>query len=152
MDYIKKLEEFHKKVFLKTGCWSADTNQKFIPDNDTANLRAYLIREESGELEDVLTGSDSDCSKEHLLKELTDVLYVVFGTIVTYNLPIEEAFERTHLNNILKIETGEIMGQEDFIVYYRNDLTEDRKDWFRSPLIQTVLTEQLIYLLENKLV
>jgi len=108
MDYIKALREFHRAVFLKTGYWPADVDQKFIPDNDTANLRAYLIREESGELEDVLTGSDPDCSKEHLLKELTDVLYVVFGTIATYNLPIEEGFKRTHLNNMLKLETGQV--------------------------------------------
>jgi len=108
MDYINALREFHRAVFLKTGYWPADVDQKFIPDNDTANLRAYLIREESGELEDVLTGSDSDCSKEHLLKELTDILYIIFGTIVTYNLPIEEAFRRTHINNMLKVENGEV--------------------------------------------
>ena len=108
MDYLEKLKAFHKLAFSKTGFWPADIDQAFIPSNITAKLRNDLIQEEVDELKDVLLDYDDDTSKEHLLKELCDVLYVVFGTVVCYGLPIEEAFKRVHENNMLKLETAEL--------------------------------------------
>jgi predicted HAD superfamily Cof-like phosphohydrolase len=108
MNYISKLEEFHKAIFTKTGYWQADIGQEFIPNNDTAQLRAKLHDEEICEVEDILYGRDDDCSKAHLLKELCDSLYVIFGTAAIYGLPIEEAFKRVHQNNLEKLQNGEI--------------------------------------------
>lgn len=115
MDYIAKLEEFHREIFKKTGYWQADIGQEFIPNNDTAQLRAHLHDEEVCEVEDVLYGRDDDCSKAHLLKELCDVLYVVFGTAAIYGLPVEEAFERVHTNNMLKLTTGNLNDLGKFV-------------------------------------
>lgn len=108
MDYLKALRQFHKLAFNKTRFWPADINQAFIPGNVTAKLRNDLIQEEVDELKNVLLDYDEDTSKEHLLKELVDVLYVIFGTVVCYGLPIEEAFKRVHENNMLKLETAEL--------------------------------------------
>ena len=108
MNYIKALEEFHTEIYKKTGFWQTDINQEFIPNNQTAQLRAKLHDEEVCEVEDVLYGRDDDCSKAHLLKELCDALYVIFGTAAIYGLPIEEAFARVHKNNLEKLQYGEI--------------------------------------------
>ncbi len=115
MDYIAKLEEFHKEIFKKTGYWQADIGQEFIPNNQTAQLRAHLHDEEICEVEDILYGRDDDCSKAHLLKELCDSLYVLFGTAAIYGLPIEEAFARVHDNNLKKLETGKLNDMKKFV-------------------------------------
>lgn len=115
MDYIKALQTFHHEIFRRTGFWQADTGQKFIPNNDTAQLRARLHDEEVCEIEDVLYGRDEDCSKAHLLKELCDGLYVLFGTAAIYNLPIEEAFARVHANNLAKLTTGNLNDLGKFV-------------------------------------
>lgn len=114
MDYLAALIEFHRKAFIKTGFWPADINQAFIPGNVTARLRNDLIQEEVDELKNVLLDYDEDSSKAHLLKELCDVLYVVFGTVAAYGLPIEEAFRRVHENNLLKLETAELNEYKKF--------------------------------------
>ena len=109
-NYVTALQEFHKAVFIKTGMWPADIGQTFVPDNETAKLRDYLHIEEVGELTDVLLGYDEDLSKAHLLKEICDSLYVLFGTAVVYFDPevIAEGFKRVHENNMEKITKGTI--------------------------------------------
>src|SRR5690348_12156119 len=108
MNYVEALREFQKAVFVKSGHWPADIGQTFIVNNETARLREFLHNEEAAELNDVLIGSDDDTSKAHLLKEICDLLYVVFGTAVCYFEPevIEESFKRVHENNMLKINNG----------------------------------------------
>lgn len=111
IDYLGLLREFHRAVFIKTGNWRSDINQKFIPDNPTAKLRIGLHEEEVDELSKALTEEDL----EQVLKELCDCLYVLYGTAVTYNLPVEEAFKRVHANNMLKITTGDVNNLGKFV-------------------------------------
>lgn len=115
--YTEALVEFHKAVFVKSGYWPADVGQTFIPNNETAKLREYLHTEEVGELEDVLMGIDEDLSKAHLLKEICDSLYVIFGTAVVYfpQEVVDEAFKRVHDNNMLKITNGTVLKPGKFI-------------------------------------
>lgn len=116
MDYDSALRDFQKAVFLKSGMWPSDLGQTFIPDNETSRLREHLHDEEVEELNDVLIGRDEDSSKAHLLKEICDVLYVVFGTAVCYFEPevIEEAFKRVHENNMIKITNGTVLSYGKF--------------------------------------
>lgn len=111
MNYEEALRDFQKAVFVKTGMWPADIGQTFIPNNETARLREFLHNEEVEELNDVLIGKDEDTTKAHTLKEICDVLYVVFGTAVCYFEPevIREAFKRVHENNMLKITNGTVL-------------------------------------------
>ncbi len=115
IDYLKCLQEFYKEIHLKTGFWQADINQKFIPNNQTAQLRAKLHDEEVCEVEDILYGRDDDCSEAHLLKEICDLLYVAFGTAAIYGFPIEEAFARVHANNMAKLKTGNLNDLGKFV-------------------------------------
>lgn len=103
-NYREALIEFHKTMFNKTGDWKADTNQKLIIGNPTAQLRAALISEEALELCDALLLED----ESQVRKELCDLLYVLYGTVVVFNLPIEEDFERVHENNMLKFKTASV--------------------------------------------
>lgn len=102
--YKELLEEFQKAAFNKTGDWRADTGQVFLKSNPTAIHRAELIKEESLELIDALLLEDLDAVR----KEICDLLYVVFGTVATYNLSTNRDFLKVHENNMLKIKTGTV--------------------------------------------
>ena len=39
---------------------------------------------------------------QNVTKELSDIIYVVVGMAVTFNLPLEEVFRRTHMSNLSK--------------------------------------------------
>lgn len=108
---IKALIDFHNAIFEKTGFDATRIDQEFVPNNVTARAREYLHNEEVAELNDVLIGTGDDISKAHLLKELCDVLYVVYGTVVTLGLidVLDEAFRRVHENNMLKVTNGTIL-------------------------------------------
>lgn len=104
IDYCKLLREFHNAIYEKTNSKINVADQEFVAGNATARLRAALIAEEAQEACDEL----EDGTKANLLKELCDVLYVVYGTAVVYNLPIEQAFIDVHENNMLKIRNGSV--------------------------------------------
>jgi NTP pyrophosphatase (non-canonical NTP hydrolase) len=126
INYKKKLIEFHRKFFNKTGDWRNDVNQKFLKNNPTAILRAELIQEEARELiEELRTGT-----LETVRKELCDLLYVTFGTAAVYNLPVDEDFMKVHQNNMLKFDTGvlradgKLVKAKDHPAVVFNDVTE----------------------------
>ena len=101
---LEQLREFHQAVTDKTGSWLSRVNQEFDAGEATAELRAKLIEEEADEAAMALREED----KAQVLKELCDLLYVALGTAVTFNLPLEQAFDLVHENNMLKIQTGKL--------------------------------------------
>ncbi len=104
INYKKKIQEFHKKFFNKTGDWRGDINQVFLKGNPSAIRLAELIKEEATELVEALrTGTEHD-----IRKETCDLLYVTFAVPAIYDLPIEEDFIKVHENNMLKFETGSL--------------------------------------------
>lgn len=108
--YTDALISFHIAVFEKTNFEATRINQEFEPAGVAARARDYLHDEEVTELARILMGHDEDLSKAHLLKEICDVLYVVYGTVVTFGLQdiLDEAFDRVHRNNLDKITTGTV--------------------------------------------
>lgn len=87
-----------------------------IPYNPQAlKLRMDLILEEVQELADEVATARGECSnlspvsddtKEKILKELCDVMYVVSGFAVTFGLPVQPAFVRVHNSNMSKLVDG----------------------------------------------
>ena len=76
-------------------------------DVDLESMRFKLIMEEVDEFANAT-------DKENLLKELADILYVVYGYAATYGLPIDEAFKRVHESNMSKLgEDGKPVYRED---------------------------------------
>ena len=91
---IDLVKAFHKKFkvpILK--------KPSLIP-KDRSNLRYELMREEVGEY---LLGAKSG-DLENIAKELVDILYAVYGTILEHGLQdkIDEFFEEVHLSHMSK--------------------------------------------------
>ena len=98
--------EFHKAM-------EQDIDQPF--DKGLLQLRMRLIKEEVEELEQAVTLAKyqqqeylniSPEVRENLLKELSDVMYVVSGFAVTFGLSIQPAFVRVHRSNMSKLVDG----------------------------------------------
>jgi predicted HAD superfamily Cof-like phosphohydrolase len=117
-DYFGKVKEFHKAFGQPT-----DLKLRYT-DPNTFWLRWRLIQEEMKELGLEFTNADgqlfehsmivSDKVRENIIKEIADLLYVIFGFAVTYNLPIGEAFLRVHKSNMSKLgPDGKPMYRDD---------------------------------------
>src|SRR5438445_13327425 len=69
-------------------------------DPKTRDLRIALIKEELGELEDA--GHLQDLTK--IADAIADLLYVVYGTAVSYGIEIEHVFQEVNRYNIRKCD------------------------------------------------
>jgi len=80
-------------------------------EEDLIRLRARLIYEEVDEFMDEVFEEDffeahllrKEINKEKVLKELCDILYVVYGFASTFGLDIDTAFNRVHASNMSKL-------------------------------------------------
>lgn len=89
------------------------------PDEETLNLRLNLMQEELNELEAEFYGSGDYVA---MTKELCDLLYVVFGTVVALGLMnrAEAAFKAVHDSNMSKLpfekdENGKIRKGPNYV-------------------------------------
>ena len=89
---------------------------------ETLELRYKLLDEELKELKveiDTLcqelktTGKTTLETRTRMLKELSDLQYVLSGMAVSFNLPLEEAFDRVHTSNMSKLVNGKPLKRED---------------------------------------
>lgn len=100
------VKEFHAKFNIP----SAD-----IDDIDALLLRLRLITEEYKEVNEsgnkVLFSAPNPKSKENFLKELADLVYVIYGTAETFNWNLDEAVSRVHASNMSKL------GENDEPIY-----------------------------------
>lgn len=98
----EKVREFHEAfgVALDVDISKGDTS-------DLKTLRGKLIQEEYFE---VIQATEA----ENLLKELADLLYVVYGTAATFGWDIDTAFNRVHQSNMSKLgDDGKPIYRED---------------------------------------
>ena len=72
------------------------------------NLRFRLVKEEFEEVKEAM-------EPEHLLKELADLVYVVYGYAATFGWDLDEAVRRVHISNMSKLDptTGKPIYRED---------------------------------------
>jgi len=68
-------------------------------DERTRVLRERLIQEEFDELKQAMASEDLAA----IAKELADLLYVVYGTAVSYGIDMEPVFREVHRSNMTKI-------------------------------------------------
>ena len=89
---------------------------------ETLKLRSKLLDEELNELKveiDTLcqelntAGKTTVATRTKMLKELSDLQYVLSGMAVSFNLPLEEAFNRVHTSNMSKLVDGKPLKRED---------------------------------------
>ncbi len=113
-DEIDKVAIFHEAFGLPIGAPMTD---------DLLALRMKLITEEHNELVDAcydmraaLKLGNEDMiktAKAHLLKELEDLRYVVYGMGICFGMPMREGFSRVHSNNMSKLLDGKPLMRED---------------------------------------
>ncbi|MDP1769424.1 MAG: MazG nucleotide pyrophosphohydrolase domain-containing protein [Nitrospirota bacterium] len=70
-----------------------------IVDGRTRELRVRLIQEEFDELKEALASDDLSS----IAKEMADLLYVVYGTAVSYGIEMQPVFQEVHRSNMSKV-------------------------------------------------
>ncbi len=91
---IALVEEFHKKFKILIS-----DSPSLIPD-DRSHNRYHLMKDE---VEEYLMGVQNK-NIENIAKELVDILYTVYGTILEHGLQnkIETIFKEVHRSNMSK--------------------------------------------------
>ncbi|MCS6292960.1 MAG: hypothetical protein H8J66_07790 [Nitrospira sp.] len=92
-DEQSMVEEFHKKFDILVQTSPTDASE------DTKCLRIRLIQEEFDELKESMAGGNLAA----LAKEMADLLYVVYGTAVSYGIDMEPVFREVHRSNLSKV-------------------------------------------------
>ena len=87
------VSEFHRTFGLLTATVPT------VPDDNTRTLRVRLIEEEFDELKAAMDHGDLPA----MAKELADLLYVVYGTAVSYGIDMEPVFREVHRSNMSKV-------------------------------------------------
>lgn len=113
-----KVEEFHKAMGMTNGVWP--------PTRKEVELRMDLINEEFIEVldeayndktQDYIGDEENfypeEMNKTKIAKELADLLYVVYGTAVSFGIPIDEVFDEVHRSNMSKLVDGKPVKRED---------------------------------------
>ena len=85
--------EFHEQFDIQVAAIPT------VPDESTQKLRIRLIQEEFDELQEALKAKDLPA----IAKELADLLYVVYGTAVSYGVDMEPVFQEVHRSNMSKV-------------------------------------------------
>jgi len=92
----EKVREFHEAFGLS----HRDSFDASNPYSGDFPLRLRLIHEEYHEVMEAMERGDPD----QIAKELTDLLYVVYGTGVTMGVDLDRAFELIHESNMSKLD------------------------------------------------
>ena len=95
--------------------------KKFTGQDGTPQLYSRLIMEEYDEWKQELLQINGDRTSE--LKELADLVYVIYGYALSKGWNLDEALYRVHVNNVLRVtqpdgtikrrENGKIMKREN---------------------------------------
>ena len=87
------VDEFHRKFSILAQATPTDLNE------ETKQLRVRLIEEEFDELKEAMAGSDLAA----VAKEMADLMYVVYGTAVSYGIDMDPVFQEVHRSNMSKV-------------------------------------------------
>jgi predicted HAD superfamily Cof-like phosphohydrolase len=115
------VKEFHEAMGLPV----RDKPQGHLPYEE-ASLRIELLREEVDEYTDAAL---SGTHLQDILSELADVVYVAYGTALTYGVDLDAAIDEIHKANMRKLwadgrpryrEDGKVLKSPN---YYPADLS-----------------------------
>ena len=94
MDEAQKMvREFHKEFDIHVA------ESPSVPDTKTTALRERLIQEEFDELKEAMKAGNLP----GIAKELADLLYVVYGTAVSYGIDVAPVFREVQRSNMSKV-------------------------------------------------
>ena len=92
-DAQRMVEAFHRMFEI------AANERPAIVDDGTKALRVRLIQEEFEELKEAMAQDDLPS----IAKEMADLLYVVYGTAVSYGIDMDQVFREVHRSNMSKV-------------------------------------------------
>ena len=121
IDEQAMVEEFHRKFEILVQEAPSGLNE------ETKRLRVRLIQEEFDELKESMVGGDLAA----VAKEMADLLYVVYGTAVSYGIDMDPVFREVHRSNMSKIGG-----------YKRDDGKWVKPATYSPALIEPILAEQ----------
>jgi predicted HAD superfamily Cof-like phosphohydrolase len=87
------VEEFHRKFEILIQATPSDLT------DEAKRLRVRLIQEEFEELKESMAAGNL----ASVAKEMADLLYVVYGTAVSYGIDMEPVFREVHRSNLSKV-------------------------------------------------
>lgn len=87
------VEAFHRRFDILTQTVPTELNE------ETKRLRIRLIQEEFDELKEAMASGDLAA----VAKEMADLLYVTYGTAVSYGIDMEPVFQEVHRSNLSKV-------------------------------------------------
>ena len=87
------VEAFHSKFEIVVQTSPMDLNE------ETKHLRVRLIQEEFDELKEAMAAGNLAA----VAKEMADLLYVTYGTAVSYGIDMEPVFREVHRSNLSKV-------------------------------------------------
>ena len=122
MTQFDKVKEFHEVYGL------AISEQPTEPSAEERNLRMALLAEEFAEYVEAETNNDL----VEIADALGDMLYIIYGTCVSYGIPINEVFDEIHRSNLSKLG-------EDGSPIYREDGKVMKGPYYFKPDIRGIL-------------
>ena len=87
------VETFHNRFDILVRSAPRELNE------ETKQLRIRLIQEEFDELKEAMATGNLAA----VAKEMADLLYVTYGTAVSYGIDMEPVFEEVHRSNLSKV-------------------------------------------------
>lgn len=99
-----------------------------LPSRELAALRQRLLVEETAEVGEAVAGDDLAA----IAQELADVVYIAYGTALTYGIDLDAVITEVHRANMSKLDAnGRPM--------YRADGKVAKSDRYQPPDIRAVL-------------
>lgn len=113
-DYFDQRDDYARKAQVRsmTPMSMVEEYQKLVKQEPSAGLYAGLIDEEYREWSDAYYFAGN---QQEIMKELADLVYVVYGFAYAKGWDLDEAVRRVHENNIgrMKQPDGTILRRED---------------------------------------
>ncbi len=114
------MEEYESRVLECHKAMELAVNEPYSVS--LLKLRQKLLREEMDELDAEIntlidelekTGTTEKNTRARMMKELSDLQYVLSGMVVSFGIPMQEVFRRTHESNMSKLVNGKVLKRED---------------------------------------
>lgn len=100
----KKVKEFHETY----GAYISEESK--LPDSSVRELRIALLQEEFDEY----TKAEEDNDLVEIADALGDMMYIIYGTAISYGIPLDDIFNEIHSSNMSKLgEDGKPIRRED---------------------------------------
>ena len=137
MNKHSKVKKFHEIYKCNIG------SLPMLPSKDERDLRISLLDEEFNEY--LVAESKNDIVE--ISDALGDMLYIIYGTAISYGIPINEIFNEIHDSNLSKLDiSGNPILRDDGKIlkgpnYFKPDIKKilEEKEWVPEIKVMNIL-------------